>query len=183
MKAIYKMPLLIILGFVFNSSFAGELTGTITFIGTIVNETCEIDKDYRNQVVDFGKIPISELKNKGDRVPAKGFSIILKNCNFKTTQSGQNAGKEVTKGNIKFIFDNIPGDDELISLTSNENREKVAIRLLDSTGKPIKNNKILSLPNIVNDTYKISYQAHLQALNTATEGPVHATARWVFNYK
>ncbi|HGO5291056.1 fimbrial protein [Photobacterium damselae] len=61
----------------FSADVLDDFHGKASFLGKVVAPTCSVSMESKYQVIEFGIVPIRELRNGID----KQFSIRFKNCN------------------------------------------------------------------------------------------------------
>lgn len=106
----------------------GSNTGTITFLGSVVNTPCNIQQESLEQKVEFGQLSRKALES-GEQAE-KDFQIKFTGCdfnNFSKTDTGEAAAVKTMK--IMFTGQNYAGDANAFLATSRNNANNLGISI------------------------------------------------------
>ncbi|MDK9586398.1 fimbrial protein [Lelliottia wanjuensis] len=145
----------------------------LTMTGTIVDSTCDIDTNSKNQTVHIGSFATTDFKSVGSVSVDAPFTIVLKKCSSMIKNAG-------------ILFTGTTGSDPtLLSLTDTSGggniASGVAVQVLDKDKKPVAINSssplnyaLKSGDNTLN--FSLRYKSTL-----ATVTPGNATAVLYFS--
>ncbi|MEH8024225.1 fimbrial protein [Gallibacterium anatis] len=160
---------------------AENIDGTITFNGKLVDNTCVVNDNSKNQTVKLPDLPISRLAEANKTAGLTLFQIQLDKC-----------GKE-TKARAYFVptpnkVDLTSG--RLINTATDGAAKNVQVQLVDSDGTTEINatgtggNQGSQLQTINgNDGSKLNYYARYYATGTTTAGTVNASVDYYVEYE
>ncbi|MBV4367414.1 fimbrial protein [Erwinia phyllosphaerae] len=176
----FKLALCVLsLGLV--SGFTHAATqGTVEFNGKLINETCKIDDDSVDIVVQLPTLSTQTLTAAGDTGGSRLFDISVNSCPASITKVAAHfeaiggSGSDASTGNLTNDA-KASGDD--VAATN------VQIRLYNSDEKPLALGATGSAA-AVDSTGKASmrYYGGYYATGKTTAGLVHAKARYTLSY-
>ncbi|MCW0507634.1 fimbrial protein [Aeromonas piscicola] len=158
-------------------------SGTVEFIGSIIDAPCSVAPESVDQTVQMGEVSNSTLSNYGHGSTQK-FNVKLEGCSFDTAKS------------VDVLFSGIPDVDAKNSLALQGFAKGAAIELSNmSTGDVIELGKAASFSNLTDGTNILKFGATLVSTVTAPDvpdesraaaivpGDFNATANFVLTYK
>jgi major type 1 subunit fimbrin (pilin) len=153
-------------------AFAAD--ATLTFTGTILQPSCDVDSSTANQTVPLGSAPIMDFASVGSTANPKAFNLDLVNCS---------AGTQVTM-TVAGTMDTVPS-----VLKNTGSATQVGVQILQAstvgatTGTPLTLNSAVSLGAVDStNTMTVPLVAQFYRLGTLTAGTVAATATVNFTY-
>ncbi|OAT38677.1 fimbrial protein [Proteus myxofaciens] len=112
-------------------SAMADNTGTINFVGSVVNTPCNIQQSSLKQTVDFGQLSRNALES--GQIAEADFDITFTGCNFADFSETEDEEGNVTKNPVKsmdivFTGQNYSTDRTLL-LTSANNTNNLGIAI------------------------------------------------------
>lgn len=167
-------------GFLFFShgGMAAQLTnshqgeGRVNMQGAIIDTACAIAVESREQTIDMGITPLSDIIRDGHG-RTKKFSIELVNCVL------ERAGKEDWK-QFSVTFD---GESDGGFFGVNGDASGIALQLIDSSGNIVVPGESLPLQDITPGDLQLNYAMRLVAnKNTLKSGDYFSSIRFKLDY-
>ncbi|HBS6034008.1 fimbrial protein [Klebsiella aerogenes] len=153
-----------------SDSLQGE--GRVNMQGSIIDTACAIAVESREQTIDMGITPLSEIIRDGHG-RTKKFSIELVNCVL------ERAGKEDWK-QFSVTFDG-ESDGGLFGVSGDASG--IALQLIDSSGNVVVPGESLPLQNIIPGDLQLNYTMRLVAnKNTLKSGDYFSSIRFKLDY-
>lgn len=170
----------------------GKTHAKITVTGKVINSTCEINANDRNQTVNLKTVGTNQLKRVGDVAADHLVQIKLENCN-KTTAGvagGPGNNNKVTVAfNATNKIDNF-NDGTLKNLeVAPDAAQNVNIQFANLDGSPIRlgindvNNTLAPTNKVDGDKYVIEFLARYFATGEAKPGKVKGEAELDLAYE
>jgi len=177
-----KTPLALLLATSCLAGGAAQAANTITFVGEVTDQTCEVSiNGQANAVVLLPSVPASQLKAAGSKAGLTPFTLTLTHC----TAPGTNM--QLT---TRFMGRGVTEAGNLGNLATGKKAENVSIQLTDNEAgtKPIDLSKgtthvtgpVLNKDqNTASHTYAAQYYSHN---GNASAGAVQAVVEYVISY-
>ncbi|EKT57790.1 fimbrial protein [Providencia rettgeri] len=147
-------------------------SGTVTFVGSIIDAPCSISPESSNQTVDLGQVSNALLSKAGSSTP-RNFSIDLEKCDTTTKKN-----VTITFGGSK---DSV--NDKLLGITGSA--KGAGVVLTDGSGTQITLDAPSAARNLLAGNNKLVFSAYLQG-NTAegevTPGEFTSVANFTLTY-
>jgi major type 1 subunit fimbrin (pilin) len=147
---------------------------TLTFSGTILPPSCDVDSSSQNQTVTLASTPIMNFAAVGSTASPQAVSLNLINCPVGTNVTMTVSGTMDTVASV---------------LQNTGNATGVGVQLLSAssvgatTGTPVTLNSASSLGTVGSTgTMTVPFVAQYYRLGTMTAGTVAATATVSFTY-
>ncbi len=117
-----------------NGGTVSETTGTVTFFGKVVENTCKVKTENRDMSVVLNDVGKSHFKNKGDTAMPTPFTITLTDCATATTGAVDTKAKKV--GLYFYSWENADKENDytLKNMTGTDKAQKVNIQLFKDNG-------------------------------------------------
>lgn len=152
------------------SALAGS--GRVNMQGSIIDTACSISVDSREQSIDMGVIPLSDIIRDGQGY-SKSFSINLINCVL------ERPGKEDWK-HFQVTFD---GDPEGDLFGVRGVASGVGLQISDNMGNIASPGKVLPFVDIIPGSMQLNYSLRLVANNHALKpGDYYSSIRFKMDY-
>ncbi|KJV44918.1 hypothetical protein VH86_23405 [Pantoea sp. BL1] len=147
--------------------------GTINFVGSITDDTCDISAASKTQNVLLGNIGSDSFTAPGTVSAATGFTVVMSNC-------------PATHTNLHVKFDGTPdgGNPAVLALTNTGTQAKgVGIQLRDADGSvlPLFTDSKPVAINAGNASLNFS-AAYISTAATVTAGDANSTVNFTVNY-
>lgn len=109
-------------------SSMAENTGTINFVGSVVNTPCNIEQSSTKQTVDFGQLSRKSLE--AGKVAEADFDIKFTGCDFANFGSDAE-GKPVAVKSMELVFtgQNYADKDNSLLSTSTGNKNNLGVQI------------------------------------------------------
>lgn len=150
-------------------------SGTVEFVGSIIDAPCSISPDTTDQTVSMGEVSNAYLDVNGEGI-VNPFSIKLEGCVLETAES------------VDVTFTGAADVTDVTSLALQGEAKGAAIQLSNmNTGKKIELGKATSFAGLMDGTNTLKFGANL--VKTAadksgiTPGEFNTTANFVLAYK
>ncbi|OAT33513.1 fimbrial adhesion protein [Buttiauxella ferragutiae ATCC 51602] len=148
--------------------------GKVNMVGAIIETACAIDTENRDQTINMGTLPISQIARDGQSL-TKQFSIRLVNC----VLTRQNASLPDWR-HFKVAFDG-HHDSGLFGVEGDA--KGVALQLIDSQGNIITPGSPLSLEEITSKEMLLKYSLRLVSNNQLLRaGQFTSTVKFKMDY-
>jgi len=148
--------------------------GKVSMTGEIVDTACAIDTESRDQTIDMGVIPTSEIRQLG-KAPSKPFSIKLIDCRWERYPSSKGEWQSFT-----VTFDG-PADGDFFTVDGDARGVQLAMR--DEYGSQIIAGKELPKRDIVPGDMTLNYELQLVTNNQSLRaGTYHTLLRFKVDY-
>jgi len=176
-----KTPLALFLAATFSSG-AALAANTITFVGEVTDQTCEVSiNGQADPIVLLPSVPVTQLKAAGSRAGLTPFTLSMSNCTapIEAVQlTTRFLGRGVTKaGNLGNLAPVRKAENVSIQLTENETGTK-PIDL--SKGVTAATGPVLAAgQTTASHTYAAQYYSHD---GNAKAGAVQAVVEYVISY-
>lgn len=168
-------------------AFASD--GVVHFTGEVIDSTCEVSTDTKDQTVALGKVNKSSFSTVGTTAAPAEFRIKLENCPETYTKAAARFdGTEASDGNGDLAIGNpltasTPGDytgtDDAKAATG------VAVRIYNRTdNSQVKLYKDSAYTDIVSNTAELKFIARYIATSaTVTPGTANADSEFTIVYQ
>lgn len=184
-----------------------ETTGTVTFFGKVVENTCKVKTDSRNLTVTLNDVGKTHLTTRGNTAMPTPFTITLENCNVTTTNDKPKANKvgayfysweNVDKDNSYTLKNTHTGTDKAnnvnIQLTEADGVTAISIVGKDTTdfttqtqnpaiAATLTNNHISNKTPISPNDIKLHYSAQYYATGQSEAGKVQSSVNFEIAYE
>lgn len=169
----YRKYLSCIIGAIFTCTAYAE--GTVKMYGSIIETACAIDVGSRDQTIDMGSIPISQIKRDGQG-PARPFTIRLVNCTFEREDPNQPDWKY-----FRVTFDG-ERENKLFAISGEAKGVGLEIRRQD--GEMAVPGQAMSPQDLTQGTRDLIYQLRLVAdHHSLRSGLYHSLIRFKLDYE
>ncbi|WON77499.1 fimbrial protein [Serratia sp. UGAL515B_01] len=151
-------------------------SGTVTFNGELVADTCTISSDSINKIVQLPKIPTQDLNVAGAEQGSREFQLNVEACPASITQVAAHfnaiggSAFDPTTGNL------------VNASTAATPAKQVQVRLYNVDGKQIRVGSTGEFFNVVNQKATMTYVGGYYATGVTTPGPVTSVASYVLAY-
>lgn len=150
--------------------------GTVNFVGTILDNACQVDVASQNQQVKLGNFYKAEFPTSGAKTASQDFDIVLKNCPASVTSA-------------KVRFDGTPDltNPNLLAIdtSGSDAASGVAINLMtaDKADLPLhsSNGYSYALQSTQDNTLKF-YAQYISTTGTVTAGTANSVANFSVDY-
>lgn len=162
---------------IFFSAFSvAANSGTINFVGTIVDTACAVDVESSNQTVDLGQVRLAAFKNTVGTPAGKqtAFVISLAGCDTSVSKAAS-----IT---FKGIPDSINNDVLAVGQGVGAARG-IGIQITDKSGARIKLGEAsATIPLMEGSTNLVFNAQYISTSSNPTAGNTIATARFIITY-
>lgn len=162
--------------FVVSAAEASEQQGwgKVNMVGAIIETACAIDTENRDQTINMGTLPISQIARDGQSL-SKPFSIRLVNC----VLTRRNASLPDWRY-FKIAFD---GHNDSGHFGVEGDAKGVALQLIDSQGNVVTPGSPLSVEEITSKEMLLKYSLRLVSNNQLLRaGQYTSTVKFKMDY-
>ncbi|EMB4325089.1 fimbrial protein [Pluralibacter gergoviae] len=161
------------------SASAMASDGTVTFNGSITDETCEVTSNSKALTVDMGVAGSNSFSGKGSTSLAKPFVIELTNCPAAWTATPKDV-------RVNFDGDIDNGDSSILKLDSASDAKNVGIQIRDASNNVVNMQEDSSTYTVTGGptVNKLRFTArYIATAASVGAGTANAVTQFSINYK
>ncbi|WON77479.1 fimbrial protein [Serratia sp. UGAL515B_01] len=153
-------------------------SGTVTFNGELVADTCTISSDSINKIVQLPKIPTQDLNVSGAQAGSREFQLNVEACPASITQVAAHfnaiggSAFDPTTGNLV----------NASTSTAPAAAKEVQVRLYNADGSQIRVGSTGKFFDVVDEKASMTYVGGYYATGVTTPGPVTSVASYTLAY-
>lgn len=164
------MSLIAVIGGVAATSALAAPAAILNISGTVINASCDVDAEAKNQSVDLGDVSPADFLSAGATSPAKNFSVQLRLCSASEVATSFSGSAQDA------------ADNSLLALSGVSPATGLAIQLLDANGENIDISSSM-MTNISGSNPRLNYQLRYKSTSdTVTTGDAGGTLFMTFYY-
>ncbi|CAI1725153.1 Type-1A pilin [Serratia quinivorans] len=164
------MSLTAVMGGMVAASALAAPTSILNISGTVINASCDVDTESKNQSVDLGDVSPADFLSAGTTTAAKNFSVQLRICSAtEVSTSFSGSAQDAT-------------DNSLLALSGGTPASGLAIQLLDGNGTGVDISST-ETTTVSGTNPRLNYQLRYKSTaDTVTTGDANGTLFMTFYY-